>query len=709
MGVDNHAFILALVNPRLQGVDPFDTGLPLEVMMAIAYECSINPWYYFREIARAPATSGVGSNPLQANRGNITLFWLFFNHITTILIQIRQTGKSFSTDTLMVYLMNVLCKNTSINLLTKDDDLRRTNIKRIKDIIAELPAYLRQVTKNDANNGEEITVGRLNNRYNTHVPQASAKRALNMGRGLTTPIFHIDEPPFQPNISISLPAALAGLGAAVDEARLRGEPHGTIMTTTAGKRDDKDGAFIYGILQKATVWNERYFDAVDEEELRHQIKVNGSSEAPIVNITLNHRQLGKTDEWLRGKIGETHATGEAADRDYFNRWTSGSQSSPFTPDLTERVAKSRREMDFLFITPNYGYAIRWYIPEDQILNRLKSSSKIILGMDPSDAGGGDEISLVLTDPETLEVIGVGNYKEANLFNLANWVADFLTEFTNIIAVIERRSSGAAIMDQLLWLLPQRGIDPFKRMYNRAVNDYMENPERFKEIQVPMGRRPEEIYIRYKTLFGFATSGAGLASRTSLYSTTLQNGVRMAAERLNDIQLINQLLALEIRNGRVDHPQDGNDDLVIGWLMTVWFLTQGTNLQYYGLDPRSVLCSVRTKHDESNEEKRLRLEQEGITQQIKELCDEIADEPDDFVVMRLEDKLRKLDRSRVISATDVVSVDELIRQAREKKRENSRKRSLYNRNSNEISGYYNTTKIQQASVLSDRPMSMRDFR
>ncbi len=144
IGIKNHTFILALVNQSLKGIDPFDPNLTKEQEAAIAYECKINFWYFIREVARVPGRSGDDSVPLEANRGNIALFWLFFNHIATMLIQIRQTGKSLNSDMLMSYLLNIRCKGTHINLITKDDTLRAANLERLKDIISEYPDYLNQ-------------------------------------------------------------------------------------------------------------------------------------------------------------------------------------------------------------------------------------------------------------------------------------------------------------------------------------------------------------------------------------------------------------------------------------------------------------------------------------------------------------------------------------------------------------------------------------
>src|SRR5690606_6761044 len=127
----------------------------------------------------------------------------------------------------------------------------------------------------------------------------------------------------------------------------------------------------------------------------------------------------------------------------------------------------------------------------------------------------------------LDTIATATFNETNLHQLSDFLCDLLCEYENITAIIERRSSGAAIIDHLLWKLPQRGVDPFKRLYNKVVNEYLEYPERYKEILVPLGRRPEEIYVRHKTSFGWATSGSGMTSRSGLYSTTLHNAIRLA--------------------------------------------------------------------------------------------------------------------------------------------------------------------------------------
>lgn len=665
MGVKNHAFLLALHDPTLQGVDPYSPTLTLEQQLRIALECKENAWYFFREVARVPATGGTEATLFEANRGNIALFWLFFNHIMQILIQPRQTGKSFGTDTLMNLLMNIVCTNTKINLMTKDDTLRRANVQRLKDIATELPKFLQQKGPSDLNNTEEITINSLGNRYTTHVPQASPKRAINMGRGLTTSIFHIDEGPFQPNIAIALPAALAAMGAATDKAAAEGAPYGTILTTTAGRKDDKDGRFIYDMLQESAIWTEKFFDAYDQVGLENMIRLNSRKGVLRVACVFNHRQLGKTDQWLRRKLEESVQTGDDANRDYFNMWTSGSQTSPLPIHILEAIRGSMREVRYTEISQQ-GYITRWYIDEDEITQRM-SQGHYVLSMDTSEAGGGDDISLLLIDLRTLEVVAAGTYNETNLIMFSQWVASWFVRFRNFTGIIERRSTGAMLIDYLLIHLPEAGIDPFKRLFNMVVHEASEQMERYKEICVPMQRRDPNIYTRMKKFFGFATSGSGTTSRSGLYSTTLKLATSKACTKIYDKPLIDQITSLITKNGRIDHEDGEHDDMVIGWLLGMWLIMQGVNLTHYGIDPRWVMIDATPKEELDPYEAAIKREQDALRLQLTELNEQLGKTHDEYISMKLEQQMRGIMGKLIFNENEVFSVDEMIRQSRERRK------------------------------------------
>lgn len=667
-GVKNHAFMLALINPLLEHVDPHDPTISLEQMSMVTAECKVNPWYYFREVARAPAQAGSGAVPMDANRGNIALYWLFFNHVMTILIQIRQTGKSFSTDTLMTYLLNIAADNTQINLLTKDDSLRRANIQRIKDIFDELPPYLLQKTKDDANNTEEITVLRKNNYYKTHVPQSSPKNAEKVGRGLTSPIFHIDEAPFQPHIEVALPAALAATGAAADKAKAAGGHYGTILTTTAGKIDDRDGLYVYNMVQGSAVWSETFLDCHDQEDLYKTIRNNSRDRLVRVNITLNHRQLGKTDEWLLEKLESSNAQGDAANRDYFNMWTAGSQTSPLPLHLLEAIRNSVEEPSFTEKSTHGGFVTRWYIPKDSRDERM-ASRRYSLGMDTSEASKRDDVTIYVQDSETYETICCAAVNEANLLVISRWIAEFLRDWPTVVANIERKSTGVGIIDYLLIHLPNMNIDPFRRLFNMVVNDRQENPSRFEEMQRLVSRRDPYVYEKYKQCFGFTTAGQGLFARSNLYGPVLQQAAKVSASKVYDKKLADQITALVEKNGRVDHPPGGHDDMVIAWLLSNWLLSQARNIEYYGFSPERIGSLSFTNADQLPEVVEAARLQRDLREQLRKLTEDLSKCKDVWVSQRIEQKIRKLTEYIVPIENEILNVDEMIRQAKENKRVN----------------------------------------
>ena len=565
MGVKNHLWPLVLLNGDLRGIDPFEPGLSQNDIMMLTVEFKLNPWAYFRMVSRDP--SGTPEHPIRfrANRGNMALYWLFFNHITTLLVQIRQTGKSFSVDTLMTYLMNVGTSGSKINLLTKDDSLRSRNLERLKEIESSLPYYLRLRGKGDIGNTEELTVNVLNNRYRAFLPNKSPKMALNVGRGFTSPIMQVDEMAFIFNLSISLPATLAGYITARDIAASKGEPYGLIFTTTAGKKDDVDGKYANMIRTTSAIWQESFFDCKDQAELELIIKKNtpkmeGVSDAGCrVNCTFNHRQLGYTDEWLKDAIAVTGATGDDLDRDFFNVWTSGSQLSPLTVALAETIRASEKDIVYSEISRPNCYITRWYIPENAIQSRVGNESTI-LSIDSSDAAGGDDIAVTLRSVKTGEVLAAGNYNETNLLVFCEWLVNWFVKFTKVTLIIERRSTGAMIIDYLLLMLPNKGIDPFRRIYNKVVQEADEYPDRYKEICKPLYALSTELFVKYKKAFGFATSATGLTSRSELYSSGLNNAAKLTGHKVNDKTLIDQVLGLVIKNGRVDHADGEHDDM-----------------------------------------------------------------------------------------------------------------------------------------------------
>lgn len=613
-GYKNSLFILTLLNPKLQGVDPFSRTLTEEQKIDIVIEASLNPWYALREIIRLPATAGIEPVRFRASRGNIAATWSFCCDIDFILIQPRQTGKSVGIDCIMVWLLFMATDNTRISLITKDGKLRTANIERLQMIRDLLPSYMYLADKSDSSNKIGLTYNTRGNTYVTAVSQSSEAAATNVGRGMTSPIFHVDEAPFISHISTTLQAALAGGTAARAHAKEIGAPNCNIFTTTAGKKDSRDGKHIYGMIEGSAHWSEAFFDLANKVELHEVIYKNSSGIFKRIYMEFSHIQLGFDDQWLLEALATSGSTGEDADRDYFNRWTSGSLQSPLTVDLNEAIRDSKKEPLYTDIN-QHGYVINWY-RERSILREYLQQNKVLMCMDTSEAIGCDDIGVIYQDIESLETIGAAALNETSMVALGNWVADQMIEYPNILLMVERKSTGLAIMDIVISRLMAVGINPFKRIYNTIVQDFAERKVEYADISSAANTRVcHAMVTKYRKYFGFITTAQ---SRHELYGNVLQNNAKLGYSRVNDDKLIGQITSLVTKNGRIDHASSGHDDMVIAWLLGGWFLSNGLNMEFYGIQPmkclsRTAVIVNRTEDDVYLEEQvdRLRIELDEV--------------------------------------------------------------------------------------------------
>lgn len=637
MGKKNYFLPLILLQPELQGIDPFSRTLPEELKAKIALECELNPWYFFREIARVPAQAGMRPNQYRLNRANMALYFSFLNNVDFALIMPRQLGKSLGTDLLMIWLMIFVLWNSKINMLTKDNSLRVANVERIKSAMDLLPPYLRFLDKKEADNQHTITYNIRGNKYQTAVAQSAESAALNVGRGLTSPIIHIDEGPFIKFIGTIIPALLASGGAAREEARMNGQPYGNIFTTTAGKKDDRDGKYMYDLIHGGAPWDEEYFDLPDKKAFQQVVNKNSSGKKPMINGTFSHRQVGKSDDWLREVLANTNAQGDEADRDFFNVWTSGTLMSPLTPKLNNLIKDSQRDPLFREFTDD-GYIFNWFVEED-VLEDVLANGKFVLGMDTSELVGRDDCGMVIIDIRDLSVIGTANVNETNIISYANFVAKMLVRFPTITLNIERKSTGVTFLDALLLELPRHGIDPFERIFNKAVNLAMTDEKYRRILNTPMNLRGTYFYEDKKTLFGFVTTAD---SRKELFINILPEMAKRAGGSVHCEVLSSQIRALVVKNGRIDHTSSGHDDMVISWLIAGWTVMKGKNLQHYGIDPSLCLAYAGQNGESLTDEDVIHLEEQRILRaKIMALKEELLAAQDGYAISKLETKILHL--------------------------------------------------------------------
>lgn len=673
-GVSNNLFPLALFQPSLQGVDPYSEDLTLEQKYAIADECTYNPWYFFREVMRIPPIAGLDPVPFIANKGNMSMFWSYFNHIDYLLIQIRQTGKSVSTDCLNTWLMHFGMRNSRMLLITKDDTLRRENILRLRKMRSYFPKWLVYDDPTDANNQSELTYNTRGNIYRTAVGQNSEDAANNVGRGASVATLHDDEPPFTPFIDVTLPAALTAGNAARTEAEKNGMPYGNIFTTTAGKIDSRSGGFFYNNYYLAAApWTDGFYDLNNIDDLRTTVKNRSKGDTLLILGEFNHKQLGYTDKWLYDAIANAKTNDlDKIDRDFFNRWTSGGISSPLPTEILEKLSKHQKEPDYVEITKE-RFTVSWYHDEDEHRKRT-TSQPIILGVDTSDAIGRDDISITFTGAYDLKVIGRIDVNQVSLLTASAFVAGILITYPNTILVIEKKSSAQTFIDAAIATLLLHGQDPLKRIFNRIIQERETNRKVYEEIEkVPLARRRMEHYEKYRHLFGFNTTGA---TRDTLYREVLTSAAKRTCTHIYDRTLSGQLRRLVTKNGRIDHAAGGHDDAVISWLLTHWFLMYGAHLSHYGIDTSRILIRVGEDGKVGTQKELYEQNRQAILRdQFDATVEKLKVTSNVHLLIRLEADLRIINKMLVESGTEPISIDAILNDAKKNRAQSLMQRKL----------------------------------
>lgn len=677
MGIKNYAFCLTLLNPELELVDPHSKDLTDEQKTLIALECMFNPWYFFREVLKIPPRGAGEPMQFEAKRGNIALIWLYLNHIDSSLTQPRQTGKTTGAHAISIYLMIILCEHSMINLLTKDDKLRTESIKDLKRMRSYLPPYLRFESNADSDNTISFDCKMKDNYYVAAVSQNSEAAALNLGRGLTSATKHIDEGPFINFIDVAIPALLSSGNAAREIAKKNDLPYGNYFTTTAGKKDTRSGMYMYKMIHGGMFFSEILYDTKTQEHLKEVVRKGSPGIKAMVNITMSHRQLGYSDQWLYDAMSETNSTGDDANRDYFNIWTSGGLSSPVPVEILERIRNSEREPMYTELCKE-NYVIRWYVPYSDIPFYMQNR-RFVMGMDTANAVGKDSITLVMLDDQTLDVVASLNVNETNVALFVQWLAQFMIKYKNVTLIPENKGPSQVMIDLLVNLLQAAGIDPFKRIYNLIVDNHLEHAEEYKVISYEPSRRSPQFYDKVKKYFGYTTSAGGYHGRDNLYIQTLLRAGSLGCDKCYDKPLIDEITGLVTKNGRIDHSDGNHDDLVIAWLLGVWFLTTSKNLQFYG--HTNVLSKAKefkvTQDKRSNEDDVIdhykQQQQEQIRIEIEGLLEQIRNSPDDIITRMLELRIRTLDSRLTTSYSEQTTIDAILGEITASRNKNIRDR------------------------------------
>lgn len=393
--VENNKFMLALHNEDLIGVNPHSDSLTNLQKIQIFEECTINVWYYIREVVRVPVDGKIFGTPYKLNLGNLSLSYIKSKNKNQITILPRQHGKTVGEIVYDSWILLFASTNTNIIYSNKEFKDSKSALRTFKDLKERLPRWLVGMVEHnkDRDNIEEKLVYNRNNTLKAMPAANSDESAEKLGRGMTTANIYFDEFAFLARNNIIYEAALPAWSAASKNAKDNGVPYGITITTTPNNVDTKQGAYAKKFVDKAARWLLECFDMSDDE-LEDYVEKNSTNS--FLYVEFSYRELGKSEKWLARQLKLMQGNMAKIKREILLDWPRSTEMSVFNEEQLDKIAQFvRYPSSSIFVN---GYAIDFYETPDIKIN-------YILSCDVSGGLSQDNSVITIIAPDDFRVVG----------------------------------------------------------------------------------------------------------------------------------------------------------------------------------------------------------------------------------------------------------------------------------------------------------------
>lgn len=573
LGVRNNDFFLILLNPRLQGVDPYDKNITPELAIMIEEECRHNIFYYLREVVRIPQ-QGAGMVPFELDRGTLAALYCFINDINFYLIKPRQTGKSVGICAFLSWAFKFGISNGAFAFFANKDKNAKANLKRMKTYINNLPSYLANMgTVTYDSNGKAVR--KTNNITRYEEPESgnmayvmgcavSEESAEEIGRGDSHNFELYDEAEFTKYIETIVQVSGPAFNTASYNALTNGMHSCRCFASTPGDLSDEQRCgSAMKIVNDAVTWEEDFYNI---HPLALKRRIAKKSKYRVVYIEYNYKQLGYGEAWFIRACSTVGGNVPKIKRELLLERFSGNNQSPFSEeDINEINDGVQKPVKILSFGRAGFYKIKFYCDPAEIqTNRI-----YFAGLDPSDGTGGDNYALTVIDPYTFKTIIEFETEYMSPLGCRELLDYLLAKFIpRTIVCVENNRNGTTLID---FLKMSKRIKP--RLYSapEASMDTFLLKEEYDEI----GFLKDELMKR--KYFGVSTTPTSREMMMGL----LTDSVKFRKDILTTENLVRDIKNLIIKNDKIQAAPKKHDDSVMSWCIAMYVYYFGTKLERFG--------------------------------------------------------------------------------------------------------------------------------
>jgi len=566
MGVENWHFHLKLFDKGLSGVNPYDPELDREMCIRIFKECSINRWYFYREVFRVSengAGTGVGGgSPFILNRGNMAYLWAMELNLSAYLIMPRQTGKTWAAIADATW-THQFVRGSSIIHFNKNQKDANGNLQRIQASIRMLPLWMQHsnmdnlegFNKRRVKNNEKSIRNIIDSTIEAMASAGNESKADAMARGMTANKIWWDELAYVFFNETIYAASTPAYEKAAEIAIKNDAPHAISFTTTPGDLATPHGAFAYKMMNDSVKFNESFYD-MKYKDLVDQVE-NRDDKVPFVFIQYSYLQLGETEDWYLKRFKKLHDPLRAR-REYLLEWINSNGNSPFDPDDIELIGELSRQRAAKVVT----YKLNKYY-DLNVYDEYHGRKPVIIGVDVSGSLGRDNSAVVVVNPETLKPIAVFKSNMIESSKLRKLLVTLVTKmYPNCVLTIENNAVGNPLISELKETAISRVL--YKERKQRTIdNGANAITKKSKVTTIEYGHNTNTV------------------TRPQMMET-LESLVHGSPDHMAIPELYEEIRLLELKNGRIDHGSATHDDVVMAYMGALWIVRYGKGLKGKGI-------------------------------------------------------------------------------------------------------------------------------
>lgn len=587
LGIKNWYFMLEVKFPDLgvQDLDPFAEDLSAEDVAKIHMESKANLWYWVRECARVPAQGAPAPFQVYLHRASCAAVWLFDHSVDFLLCQPRQTFKTTIMIVLTVYAFIYEYKNVTIPFLhLREKDVTR-NALMFRDYIDALPPYMNPFF------GMKRPPGVKSMSYDAHKTKItllsapdSDVNAKDKMRGMTLLFGFIDEWEYIPYNDDVISGATPAIGQGRAIAKSMGVRSCMMYGSTPGNLETTTGKAAQRIIDRTPKWSEQYYDFTEEEIARSfdgvvQEGQDGVKEQiTMLYVEYDRVQLRKSDAWLQEQYMEAARTGKFAEyrRGVLLERFRGADTVLFDQRNIDYMEKHIRKPDHdIMVLKKFHLYVYDHTIECPDLTSpypyFDANIPYLIGMDIAAGGDGDNTTMCVVHPYTMEVCAELSSPYIGVLDLMRLITEVAQIIPRGVFCPETNSIGKAIVD----FVQESQLE--YRFYHDTRLDISKNPViKDDSIESALAKKAKE-----KAYIGtYVTPSV----RQNMYAL-LKSHVKEYYTLLNTQLLVKDITCLVSIKGKVQADAGEHDDMVMAYLHAIYVLYYGEKLSRFGIDKK----------------------------------------------------------------------------------------------------------------------------